>query len=130
MPIPYAQISSAPNVNSNQFVDIPGLTFDLPPASSAQQVALITLNVPTPFAEGTDFPGLDFAININGQIAASGTFTYSIRRPESFGRQPFNLVVRVGLLNGQHSHVRAQWRSVRGSTGHIDSFASISAILG
>lgn len=130
MPIPYAQITSAPNVNSNQFVDIPGLTLQLPAAVPASlQFALITLNVPTPFAEGNNFPGLDFAVNVNGQVVASGSFTYSQQQPQSFSRQPFTLVVRVSLQSSP-SQVRAQWRSVRGSTGHIDSFASLSAILG
>jgi len=106
------------------------MTLDLPEASATQHHALIILNVPRPYAEGNDFPGVDFAINANGTVVAEGGFTYSTKRPDAFGRMPFTLVVRVELHNGQHTHVHAQWRSVRASTGHIDSFASFSAVLG
>ena|SRR6185295_4807444 len=130
MPLLFTQITSAPNVNSNEFVDIPQLFIDLPPASAELRQALIILNVPQPFAEGNDTPGLDFAINVEGKVVATGGFTYPMTQPQSFARVPFTLVVRVNLRNdGQQSHVHAQWRSVRSSTGHIDSFASISAVL-
>ena len=132
MPILFAQIASAPNVNSAQFVDIPGLALDLPatPNVSPLDHALIILNVPNPFAEGSEFPGLDFGINVSGQVVAIGSFTYPMRQPESFARSPFTLVVRVALRDGLNTPVRAQWRSIRNSTGHIDSYACISAVLG
>lgn len=86
--------------------------------------------MPQPFAEGNDTVGLDFAINVEGQVVASGGFTYPMTQPQSFARVPFTLVVRVNLwTNDQQSNVQAQWRSVGSSTGHIDSFASISAVL-
>ena len=131
MSFEFAQITSAPNVNSDQFVDIPDLFLDLPQASATQRQALIILNVPQPFAEGNDTPGLDFAITVNDRVVATGGFTSPMTQPQSFARVPFTLVVRINLRNdGQYSHVHAQWRSVRSSTGHIDSFASISAVLG
>ena len=131
MRILFSSITAAEPVESNQFVDIEGLTFELPPASATEQVALIILNVPEPFAEGdVDFPGLQFGINVNGRVVARGGFTYEMRRPESRARTPFSLVVRVNLRR-QASLVRAQWRSVRmRSIGRIDSFASLSAVLG
>lgn len=131
MRISFSSITAAEPVTSNQFVDIEGLTFELPPASASERVALIILNVPEPFAEGqVDFPGVQFGINVNGRVVARGGFTYEMRRPESFARTPFSLVVRVNLRNGRTSLIRAQWRSVRASTGRIDSFASLSAVLG
>lgn len=129
MPILFAEISSAPNMSSTQFVDIPGLALDLPPTTQGSPHAVIILNVPSPFAEGSEFPGLDFGINVNGQVVAIGSFTYQMRQPESFARSPFTLAVRVALRDGLNTPVRAQWRSIRNSTGHIDSYACISAIL-
>jgi hypothetical protein len=130
MPILFAQIANAPPVNSDRYVDIPGLTLQLPPASAAQTHALIILNVPTAYAEGHNNPGISFAINVNTQVVADGSWTYDKPAPDSSGSHPYTLVVRVNLQNEQHSHVRAQWQSVRGSTATIPGFASISAILG
>lgn len=124
-----SQITSAPTMNSPQFVDIPGLTITLPAANPAQSVALVTLNVPHPYASGNDFPGLRFAINAAGTVVADGGFSYELQAPPSFGRTPITIVVRVPLT-GFTQTVKAQWVSVRNSTGHIDSFASISAIVG
>jgi mannose-binding lectin len=124
----YAQITTAPTMNSPQFVDIPGLSFTLPAANPAQTAALITLNVPNPYASGNDFPGLRFAINAAGAIVADGGFSYELQAPPSFGRTPITIVVRVPL-SGFPQTVKAQWVSVRNSTGHIDSFASLSAIV-
>jgi mannose-binding lectin len=124
-------ITASISVTSDSFVDIPGLTLPLPQASATEEVALITLNVPQPFADGqVDFPGAQFAIEVNDQVVAIGGFTYEMRRPESSARTPFSLVVSVDLRNGQRSLVNAQWRSVRLSTPRIDSFASLSAVLG
>ncbi|HYO12207.1 MAG TPA: hypothetical protein VE685_03315 [Thermoanaerobaculia bacterium] len=125
----YAQITTAPAMNSPQFVDIPGLTLTLPAANVAQTAALVTLSVPQPYASGNDFPGLRFAINVAGTVMADGGFSYEMLAPPSFGRTPITIVVRVPL-SGFSQVVKAQWVSMRNSTGHIDSFASLSAIVG
>lgn len=129
-PILFVQINSAPPTQSETFVDIPGLVLELPKRTSIiQESALILLNVPQPFANGQDFPGIDFGINFNNKVVATGGFTYPMKTPESFARVPFTLVVRVDLLP-EPSQVRAQWLGVRGSTCHIDTFASLSAVIG
>lgn len=125
----FKQIGAAPEVNSNQFVDIPGLGFQLPAASATQNVALIILDVPKPYATGTDFPGIDFAIRVNATVVADGAFTYPDKAPASFARVPITLVVAVPLTK-QPQWVTAQWRSVRSSIGRIDSFSSLSAVIG
>lgn len=124
----YAQITAAPPMNSPQFVDIPGLAITLPPANAATTQALITLNVPHSYASGSDFPGLRFSINVAGTNVADGGFSYELQAPPSFGRTPITIVVRVPLSGFQQT-VKAQWVSVRSSTGHIDSFASLSAVV-
>lgn len=124
----YAQIIGAPSVSSEQLIDISGLSFQLPAASATEKSALITLNVPAPYAAGSNYPGIVFGINVNGVVVAQGAFTYSDQSPSSYGRMPVTVVVKVPLQL-HPSQVRAQWASVRGSTGVIDSFASLSAIL-
>ena len=131
MKVLFAQINSAPNVpyRGVEWTNIPGLSFQLPVASLTSGHALVILNVPRPYAEGSNYPGLDFAIEVGGNIVADGGFTYIDNKPESFARQPTTLVVRVEL-RGQQQLVNAQWRAVRPSNiGHIDTFASLSAIL-
>lgn len=123
------QITSAPIATSDQYVDIPGLFLNLPPKSGSQNFALIILNVPQPYASGTNFPGLVFAVKVDATVVAEGGFTYSQQIPPSFGRMPTTIVVRVPLTNSGQI-VWARWRTVRNSQGHIDSFASLSAVIG
>ncbi len=129
MSIPFSKIPSAPIINSNAYVDIPGLIIDLPPASGDKKEALVILNVPMPYAQGNNFPGINFAIEANQSVVAEGGFTYTEQTPASFARIPFTLVTKVSLTN-QHIHIKAQWSTVRGSTAHIDSYACISAVIG
>jgi hypothetical protein len=130
MSIISVQTTAASIVHSDQFVEMPGLSLNLPQASATEKQALVILNVPEPYAKGNNFPGIIFGIRVGGTMIATGGFTYSQKQPESFGRQPFTLVVAVKLQNGKQTHVEAQWQSVRGSEGNIDSFASLSAITG
>ncbi len=129
MKILFASIDGGPEVSSEQFVDIIGLRLSLPERSKDQTKALITLNVPNPYAKGNDYPGIEFSINVNGKSVATGCFTYSQKKPESYGRQPFTLVAEIPL-GEVVTIVEAQWSSIRGSKGIIDSYANISAILG
>jgi hypothetical protein len=123
------QIFTAPPVTSSQFVDIPGLFLTLPLKSATQTFALVILNVPAPYASGNNLPGVNFAINVMGTAVAEGGFTYSERIPQSFGRMPTTIVARVPLTTAYQT-VWARWISVRNSVGHIDSFASLSAVIG
>ncbi|MBW4960084.1 fucose-binding lectin II, partial [Klebsiella pneumoniae] len=49
--------------------------------------------------------------------------------PEATGRMPFTLVATIDVGTGV-TFVKGQWKSVRGSAMHIDSYASLSAIGG
>ena len=129
MSIYYTQTTGNQEVKSPQFVDMEGLQLVLPPKRNGQTEALIMLNVPMPYAEGNNFPGITFGLAYNGMNVASGGFTYSQRTPESFARQPVTLIAKVDLVNGENSTVQAQWQNVRDSIGRIDSFASLSAIV-
>jgi hypothetical protein len=125
----FTKITSAPTTTSSLFVDIPGLFLHIPAASSTRTKALIILDVPQPFATGKDTPGTTFGIRVGTARVAEGGFSYSAKVPESTGRMPTTIVVAVPLTN-QPQIVQAQWVSVRGSKNHIDSFASISAVIG
>ena len=63
------------------WVPITGLTLTLPPApvgSSANQItsALVTLNVPNPYATGTDYPGGCFGISVNSAVLTTVALFY------------------------------------------------------
>src|SRR5947209_19305623 len=98
----YAQTSGTLSTNSGSFVPIPGLTFKLP--EGVGENAIITLNVPNPYATANDYPGGVFAINIDGkQQAPFASFSYSVQNGNH--RIPTTLMVSVTLstthLTGQ-----------------------------
>ncbi|AOJ00044.1 fucose-binding lectin II [Burkholderia sp. LA-2-3-30-S1-D2] len=127
MPLLSASITSAPVVTSETYVDIPGLHIDIANADIHDGKLLVTLNVPTPYATGNNFPGIYFAIATDKGVVADGCFSYSSKVPEITGRMPFTLVATIDVGSGV-TLVKGQWKSVRGSAMHIDSYASISAI--
>ncbi|RQR29915.1 fucose-binding lectin II [Burkholderia sp. Bp9142] len=127
MPLLSASINSAPVVTSETYVDIPGLHIDIAKAEIRDGKLQVILNVPTPYATGNNFPGIYFAIATDKGVVADGCFTYSSKVPEATGRMPFTLVATIDVGSGV-TFVKGQWKSVRGSAMHIDSYASISAI--
>jgi mannose-binding lectin len=113
--------------NSGSFVPIPGLTLTLPGGVDA--LALVILNVPNPFAQGTNFPGGTFGITVNGALSpVQAVFTYNEQTPQSTGRVPTTLVVGVPLTQPTQT-VQAVWFGVRGSTVITDTLSTLSAIL-
>ena len=104
-----------------------GLKLTIPRGAGDQ--AVVTLNVPNPYAEGSDFPGGAFSITVNGTpLPAYASFTYSEQKPQSPGRMPTTLVVAVPLGN-QTQEILAVWQGLRGSNVVIDSPASLSATI-
>lgn len=99
------------------------------PVGPASGKALITLNVPYPYATGNDFPGGTFAISVNGsmQVPIAG-FSYDQQAPQSSGRRPTTLTIEVPLQSFTQP-VEALWQNVRNSTVFIDSPASLSAVV-
>ncbi|HEV3183230.1 MAG TPA: hypothetical protein VGZ49_00025 [Xanthobacteraceae bacterium] len=120
----YAQTTGTHTTNSASWTAIPGLTFTLP--EGVKDAVLVILNVPNPYASGTNFPGGTFGISVDGTVQApTATFTYSMDTPQSFGRMPTTLVVAVQLTSKQQI-VQGMWQNVRGSTVHIDSPSTLS----
>jgi hypothetical protein len=110
--------------NSTSFVPIPGLTFQLPGGSG--DVAIVTLNLPQPYATGNDFPGGVFRISVNGTMLPNeASFSYSVQIGNN--RIPTTLVVGVPLTMTKQT-VQAMWHNVRGSTVILDSPSTLSAI--
>jgi hypothetical protein len=82
-----------------------------------------------PYATGNNNPGGTFGIQVNGVVSAvTASFTYNEVNPASTGRIPTMLVVGVPLGNKAQA-IQAVWYGVRGSTVHIDSPATLTALL-
>ena len=124
----YAQTSGTHQTNSGTFVPIPGLSITIP--QGVGSTAIVILNVPNPYATGTNTPGGTFGINVNGVTSpVTATFTYNDVAPTNTGRIPTTLVVGVPLIQTGSQTVQAGWYGVRGSTVIIDTPATLTAIL-
>jgi hypothetical protein len=124
-----AQSSGPQSTNSSAWTPMPQLSIKIP--GGVGEMVLVILNVPNPYASGTDFPGGNFGIQVNGTLqAATATFTYNEQQPASTGRIPTTLCVPVAVNSTQPVTITAVWSNVRGSTVHIDSPATLSAVAG
>jgi hypothetical protein len=91
----------------------------------------LILNVPNPYASGNNYPGGNFGLQVNGTLQSPfASFTYNEQNPPSTGRIPTTLCAVVPLSQTGASTVVAVWSGVRGSTVHIDSPATLTAIIG
>ncbi|GKW42992.1 hypothetical protein [Pectobacterium polaris] len=131
MPIVFKSISNTVSTSSQSWEDIPDLAISVTDfAYQGSKEALVTLTIPSPYATGNNYPGIGFAITMNGKILSSGSVTNSIEKPTAFGRTPFSLQVLVDLSNHtQLGLIKAQWHGIRGSKINIDSPCSISAVV-
>ena len=126
--LPYAQTTGTHNTNSGNWTIIPGLIIRLP--RGAGEMALLILNVPNPYAQGNNYPGGNFGLQVNGSVlAAYAAFTYNEQVPPGTGRIPTTLCVAVPLSQTADSAVEAVWSGIRGSKVIIDSPATLSAII-
>lgn len=115
------------STSNASWTPIPGLVLRAP--EIVGQTVLFVLNVPNPYASGKDYPGGNFGIAFNGEIQAPfAAFTYSQQNPSSDGRVPTTLCVSVKLTSTQLI-ATAMWQSIRNSTVHIDSPATLTMIL-
>jgi hypothetical protein len=113
--------------NSGSFVPIPGLTLTLP--GGVDTTAIVTLNLPNPYATGNNYPGGTLGITVDGTLSpVQAVFTYNEQVPPSTGRIPTTLVVGVPLTQATQT-VQAVWFGVRGSTVITDSPSTLSAVL-
>ena len=124
----YSQTTGNLQTNSTSWTAIPGLTLTIP--AGVQIFASITLNVPCPYASGNDFPGGNFGIEVNGKVSpVVAGFTYNEAQPASTGRIPTTLVVGIPLTSEPQT-ITAVWSGVRGSTVHLDTPATLTALIG
>ena len=118
----------AQTTNSGSWTAMTGLTLVLP--QGVGETALVILNVPNPYAQGSDFPGGNFGLEVNGSVLAPyASFTYNEQNPASTGRIPTTLCAFVPLSQTGDLTVAAVWSGVRGSTVIIDSPATLSGII-
>jgi len=116
----YVETSGKLTTNSSTFVPMGSLAIQLP--EGVMDMAIVTLNLPQPYATGDNFPGGVFRISVDGNEAS---FTYSGK--DTGGRMPTTLVVGVPLRT-KNQTVQAMWHNVRGSTVIVDSPCTLSAI--
>ena len=121
----YKQVTGDPTNTSGSFVDIEGLSFTLPAATSDANSALVTLNVPSPYADGGSSNGISYQIDSNGASQVTGSWT---NQTSQNGRSPFTMVTLIPL-NSSSQFVQAQWQSVRGGTAHLGGSATLTALL-
>ena len=122
----YAQCGPQ-TTNSASWTPMTGLALTIP--EGVGETAIIVLNVPNPYATGNNNPGGTFGISVNGAVSTiTATFTYNEVNPPSTGRIPTTLVVGIPLGNSAQK-IQAVWYGVRGSTVHIDSPATLTALL-
>lgn len=126
--IVYAQTNDALSTSSSSWTAIPGLAIEIP--RGVGEMALLILNVPNPWATGTNYPGGNFGLEVNGAVqSAFASFTYNEQNPPSTGRVPTTLAIAVPLSETGTSAVTAVWSGVRSSTVHLDSPATLSGIV-
>ena len=122
----YAQCN-AQSTNASTWASMSGLTLTIP--AGVGETAIIILNVPMPYATGNNNPGGTFGISVNGAVSTvTASFTYNEVNPASTGRIPTTLIVGIPLGNKTQT-IQAVWYGVRGSTVHIDSPATLTAIM-
>jgi len=123
----YVQINGPLQCTSSGWTPMTGLTLTIPEGAGVQ--AIVILNVPNPYAVGTDYPGGNFGIAVNGTVLPTvACFTYDSLQPAAAGRRPTTLVVGVPL-GSKPQQIQAMWSGVRGSVVNIDSPASMTVIL-
>ena len=126
----YKETAGQLETASGSWTPIPGLEFKLPAVSTNQTTALITLNLPNPYASGSNFPGGTIGIAVNGAVLVNiGCFSSDSQQPQSFGRKPVTLVIQVQLSSGNTQLIQGMWQNVRNSTVIIDTPATLSAII-
>ena len=124
----FAETTGTHSTNAPVWTPIPGLVVKLPRGAGEQ--ALLILNVPNPYATGNDFPGGNFGLRVNGtMLAAYASFTYNEQRPQATGRIPTTLCAAAPVSQTGDSLVEAVWSGVRQSTVHIDSPATLTALI-
>ncbi|HEX8644918.1 MAG TPA: hypothetical protein VF702_13490 [Allosphingosinicella sp.] len=135
----YAQSLSQQQItNSGGWDDIAGLSLTLPKQTGDETFALVTLNVPNPYAKGSNYPGCNFTIRVNSgidQAVPVGCFTSFNKvadpaTPISSGRVPVTVVAKVPLDKHKPTAVQGSWQAIRGATAVVDSPCSISAVTG
>jgi hypothetical protein len=72
----YAQSSGTQQTQSGAWTPIPGLKLTLPDNSSGRNTAMVTLNVPNPYASGNNFPGGNSNVIIDSPATLSAIVDY------------------------------------------------------
>ena len=124
----YAQTTGSHSTNSGSWTPIPGLVVTLP--RGVGDSAVLILNVPNPYAQGNNYPGGNFGLEVNGTVqSAYASFTYNEQVPPSTGRIPTTLSLVTPLSSTEDLSFVAVWSGVRGSAVVIDSPVTLTAVV-
>jgi len=119
------ETSGSQSTNSASWTPIQGLTLRI--TQIVGEEVLFVLNVPNPYANGNNYPGGNFGIQLDGKLQAPfAAFTYSEQAPSTPGRVPTTLCV-AAMLTGPVT-ATAVWSAIRGSTVHLDSPSTLTMI--
>jgi hypothetical protein len=127
----YAQTTAPLATSSSTSLPIPGLIIMLPAATAAEKEAVITLNMPNVFLEGTPVGGTrggEVSVFVGATSVAAAQISDDNTALPGDGRKATTIVVKVPLRSAPQ-RVQAEWNGVRATTIHTDTFASLSAIL-
>ena len=122
-----AATSGSQSTSSASWTPIPGLVLKVPPIVG--EAILFVLNIPNPWATGSNYPGGNFGIEFYGEMQGpTASFTYSQQSPSTPGRVPTTLSMATVLTRQGPTTVTAMWSAIRGSTVNLDSPATFTMI--
>ena len=103
-------------------LSVPGM-----PTNSMSAIAILSIG--GPYAIGTNFPGIAFAISANGSFITRGGFSSENQQPNDSPRTPTTLVAPFTLFPIEETLMQVHWQPIHGSEGVIDGDASLTVIV-
>jgi hypothetical protein len=126
----YVETTETLSTTSQTPLPITGLSLTLPAVSTKYNAALVTLDMPNWFFNGTAVGHLagQLSIVVGENTVATATGSCDTLSRGGSGAKATTLVVRVGLISNTQN-VEAVWNGLHGGAVNMNQFGSLSAIL-